>query len=349
MSAAAEPIAHGGRLGAARRRFPDAPAFLDLSTGINPCAYPLPPLPPALWARLPEPEAEAALEACAARRYGAADPAMVVMAPGTQLLIGLLPALLHPAGEVAVLGPTYAEHAAAWRAAGHEVRHADTLAAVEGAALDGAAIGVLCNPNNPDGRRHDAGCVLALAERMAARGGLLVVDEAFADLEPAGLSVVPLLHPDQPGTVVLRSFGKTYGLAGLRLGFAVAGRGLAARLRGPLGPWRVGGPALAVARAALQDDGWLAAQAGRVARDAARLDALLRRAGLGEACGTRLFRLVRTRRAGEVFERLGRAGVLVRAFAGHPEWLRFGLPGDGDWERLERALLDGASVMPTRL
>ena len=197
---AGEELEHGGRLCEARRLFPGAPEpFLDLSTGINPIAYPIGDVPHDAWARLPEPEAADDLQRAAAARYGAPDPAMVVAAPGTQILISLLPHLL-PQTEVRVLGPTYGEHAAAWRHAGATVTEVERFE-----ALRGARCAVLCNPNNPDGRRLPAPALLALADQLRARGGLLVVDEAFADFEP-GLSLAPSLP--HPSVLILRSFGK---------------------------------------------------------------------------------------------------------------------------------------------
>jgi cobalamin biosynthetic protein CobC len=324
-----EAAPHGGRLIAARRAFPDAPApFLDLSTGINPHPYPLPDLRPAAFTRLPEPEEVAALEAAAAAAYGVADPARVVAAPGTQALIQVLPRLL-PQRVVAVPGPTYAGHARAWREAGARV--------IEGVEPGAADASVLCNPNNPDGRRLPAAHLLATVPR-----GLLVVDEAFVDLEPdaATLSLAP--QAGQPGAeavVVLRSFGKTYGLAGLRLGFAVAAPDLAAALRTALGPWAVSGPAIAAGLAALADAPWRGAMGARLAREAAALDACLRAAGLDIVGGTVLFRLAAGAQAPSLREALGRAGILVRHFAAEPRWLRFGLPADdAAWARLQRAL-----------
>ncbi len=324
--------AHGGRRLAAERRFPAAPRpLLDLSTGINPVPYPVPALAAELWARLPDPEAVAGLEAAAAAAYGVADPALVVAAAGTQAIIGVLPHLL-PAGEVRVVAPTYAEHASSWAAAGRTVGE---VASAGG--LAGAVIGVLCSPNNPDGRCVAPGEVLALADAMEARGGVLVVDEAFA--APDALASVG----GHPALVRLRSFGKFHGLAGLRLGFAVAPAGVAARLRGMLGPWPVSGPAVAVGTAALGDAAWTRETQRRLAADAGRLDGVLRGAGLraAGAGGTTLFRLVHE--PAGLWERLGERGVLVRRFA-RQGWLRFGLPGaEGEWERLEAALAGGTA------
>jgi cobalamin biosynthetic protein CobC len=320
------PIAHGGGLIAARRRFPDAPEpWIDLSTGINPVPYPLPPPPLAALARLPEPEQIAALEAVAAQAYGATGAA-VVAAPGTQALIHLLPRLL-PARRVAVLSPTYAEHAAAWSLAGHSV-------AAIGELTDAAVQTVVVRPNNPDGRIDDAGTLLALADRLAGRGGLLVVDEAFADLEACSLA--PALP--RPGLLLLRSFGKTYGLAGLRLGFALGEPALTAALRDALGPWAVSGPALHAGLLALPDAAWRTHTAERLAADGMRLDAMIQRAGGTVLGGTALFRLCRHQTASALADRLGCAGILVRRFESDPAWLRFGLPPQHGWARLETAL-----------
>jgi cobalamin biosynthesis protein CobC len=319
----ARPIAHGGGLIAARRRYPDAPEpWIDLSTGINPIAYPLPPLPPETFTRLPEPEQVATLETVAATAYGARDAAMVVAAPGTQGLIHLLPRLI-PARTAAVIGPTYAEHAAAWALAGCAVRTVATLPEV----TDSDVV-VVCNPNNPDGRLHrPAG--------LATVRGRMVVDEAFADLD--GESLVPWLGHD--GSVVLRSFGKTYGLAGIRLGFAITTPTLASRIREALGPWAVSGPAVHVGTLALADTEWRSAAAARLAEDARRLDTLLTATGCAVLGGTRLFRLVANDDAAGLADRLAQAGILVRRFADQPHWLRFGIPGEAAaWRRLGNAM-----------
>lgn len=326
---------HGGNLESAMALHPEAPRpWIDLSTGINPVPYPVGPLPAETWTRLPSGAALADLMAAAAFAYGAADGAMVAAAPGTQALIQLLPRLM-PARRVAVLGPTYGEHAAAWSAAGAAVA---TVTTVD--ALADADVAVVVNPNNPDGRVIAPDRLLALSAALARHGGRLVVDEAFAD-GLAGVSVVPRLDdPAARGMVVLRSFGKTYGLAGVRLGFAVADAPTAAAIRQALGPWAVPGPALTIGRAALRDGDWLAGAMARLVADAARLDGLLAAAGLTPLGGTPLFRLAEAPEGADVwFDRLARAGILTRPFDYAPTWLRFGLPGDAAaWGRLEAAL-----------
>jgi cobalamin biosynthetic protein CobC len=329
---------HGGDLAAARARFGDpSEGWLDLSTGINPIPYPVPAIPADAWTRLPDARARAALEETAATSFGASDSAHVVAAPGTQALIQLLPRLV-PARRVAILGFTYAEHAACWRAAGAEVATVDSLE-----AAGDADVVVIVNPNNPDGRVVPAADLVALAERMAARRGVMVVDEAFADLTPA-MSVIPTLPT---AAVVLRSFGKTYGLAGARLGFAVADAAFAERVRAALGPWPVAGPTLVAAMAAYGDAGWRAASAARLKAECDRMDALARRAGFAIVGGSLYFRLYDHADAAAWHARLGRRGILTRAFAERSHWLRLGLPGDAaGWDRLEAALGAEAAAIP---
>jgi cobalamin biosynthetic protein CobC len=317
-----KPIVHGGDLGEVMRRFPDAPTpWLDLSTGINPRPFPVGALPDVAWTRLPSHDANRALLATAMKRYGVRDEGMIVAAPGTQALIQLLPRLV-PKSRVAVLGPTYEEHEACWARQGHEVCVVDDVAN----ARD-AEVVIAVSPDNPTGR---------LLKNVVSPSRLLVVDEAFVDFLPPGASLAANLPPR---TVVLRSFGKTYGLAGLRLGFAIAEPQMIAHLGAELGPWAVSGPALEIGRRALADDDWLAAAKARLERNGTRLDELLAKAGFGPIGATPLFRLVHHDDVPGVVERLGRHGIHVRAFSPQPRWLRFGLPAtDAAFNRLKAGL-----------
>ena len=325
-------LGHGGDLNLARRLFPQAPEpFIDLSTGINPLGYPAPPLPPEAFARLPEAAALQRLAAAAAEAYGAPSAACVVPAPGSQILLPMVAALVSP-GHAGILSPAYAGHARAAALANHAV--------IETATLDELAsvnLAVLSNPNNPDGRLVMKQSLLALASELGRRGGLLVVDEAFMDVGPPGASLAG--DVERANVVVLRSFGKFFGMAGLRLGFALARPDLAAELRTRLGPWAVSGPALQVGTTALADKPWASATRVELAAAAIRLDQILLAAGLEILGGTSLFRLVHTVHAPGLFNFLGRAGIFVRRFRARPTWLRFGLPGDDEaWNRLRAAL-----------
>jgi cobalamin biosynthesis protein CobC len=322
-------IWHGGDLDEARRLFPEAPEpWIDLSTGINPIPYPMPALPASLFERLPSPADHKDLEAAAAEAYGAADAATIVAAPGTQILISLLPGL-WTRSRVAILGPTYAEHAHAWRGAGHEVAE---IGSTDG--IGGADIVVVVNPNNPDGRMLRREAMLDVAGNLRRRRGWLVIDEAFADFA-GGEPLVPVLPEN---VIVLRSFGKTYGLAGVRLGFAIAADGFAEKLRKALGPWSVSGPAMEVGRRALRDRAWIQVAQESRAEDASRLDSLLVPHSDQPPRGTILYRLMNSSRAPELFSHLGHHGIWVRRFQYDPHLLRFGLPGSEEsWRRLERA------------
>jgi cobalamin biosynthesis protein CobC len=326
-----EPLLHGGDLAAARHLFPDAPEpFLDLSTGINPNSYPLPDLSADLFARLPQNEALAALAAAAATAYGAPSAAHIVCAPGTQILLPLVAGLVG-SGRAAIVSPTYNEHARAATLADHRVTE---LADIEPAP--DADLVLVANPNNPDGRLFDKNNLTALAKRLHARNGLLVVDEAFMDVGPRDVGMAS--EVGRGGVVVLRSFGKFFGLAGVRLGFALAAPDVAARLRVRLGPWAVSGPALAIGTKALADRAWIEEMRHRLAAGIVRLDRILAAANLDMIGGTSLFRLVRGH-ASELFHHLGRAGIFVRIFPENPSWVRFGQPAaENDWQRLELAM-----------
>ena len=326
------PLEHGGDPAAAEARYGrPAKNWLDLSTGINPHPYPVAELTAACWTRLPDGATYRALCRAAAGCYGVSDPDLVVPAPGAQALIQWLPRL-RERSTVAVLGPAYAEHAHVWRTAGHRV---EVVEGIDSVGPD-ANVMVVVNPNNPDGRRIRPDVLSERAGRLGERGGWMVVDEAFMDLAP-DLSLAE--RTGLPGLAILRSFGKFFGLPGLRLGFALTEPELGGRLRQALGPWAVAGPAAAVGATALADRRWISRTRDLLAKEAARLDGLLAEHGLEVIGGTALFRLVETATAADLFDHLARRGILVRRFADQPRRLRFGLPpGEAAWDRLAAAL-----------
>jgi cobalamin biosynthetic protein CobC len=319
---------HGGRIDAAALRFPHAPTpWLDLSTGINPHRW-SPALPTVIdHGPLPSVEALVAMERAAARAFGAADLAIAAL-PGSEIGLRLLATLDLPQ-PIRVVARSYRTHAEAWR----EVATIDPGAIAD--VKDGILL--LANPNNPDGRLIPPDDLVAIGRRMAARGGVLIVDEAFADALP-DRSIVPLLREDDR-ILVLRSFGKMFGLAGVRLGFAIGARDLVTRIAAMLGSWPVSATAIALGTAAYDDADWQVSMRERLAVDATARDAVLRRYGLTPRGACPLFTLVETEDAAELFERLGRAGILVRLFDDAPHRLRFGLPGGAEaLHRLDAAL-----------
>jgi len=304
---------HGGGLDAAAARFGGARAdWLDLSTGINPVSFPVPALPADAWTALPDAHAARTLTDAARAAWAVPDGAGVLAAPGASALIARVPALA-PAGRVTIPGPTYNEHAAAFAAQGW---------AVQPTGAGDAA--VVVHPNNPDGRVWTPDAV------PAAR--LTVIDESFCDVMPDA-SLVALAT--RPGVIVLKSFGKFWGLAGLRLGFAIGDPALLARLAEALGPWPVSGPALALGSAALRDTGWACATRARLTADAARLDRVMTAAGAQVAGGTTLFRLYDTDAAAHWQDRLAARRIWSRVFPYSDRWLRLGLPGPDGWARLD--------------
>ncbi len=321
-------LEHGGRLLQAAAQYQIEPArWLDLSTGVAPFAPSLPAIDASAWQRLPE--QEDGLEAAARAYYGCEE---LLALAGSQAAIQALPRL-RGRSRVGVLSPCYAEHAHAWRRAGH-----DLMECSEGAvrrALDRLDVLVVVNPNNPSGRLIEPERLLHWHARLAERGGWLVVDEAFIDCTPQfSLAAQSPL----PGLIVLRSFGKFFGLAGARLGFALGGRELLGCLQRELGPWTLSGPTRLLGRSLLADVAAQQTQRAALLSAGERLAELLRAHGLAPLGGCALFQWLLHAQAAQLFDFCARRGILLRLYRA-PLGLRFGLPGDeAGWQRLDAAL-----------
>jgi cobalamin biosynthetic protein CobC len=327
-------LEHGGRLRrAARDHGIPLADWLDLSTGINPDAYPAPAIDPSVWRRLPEDDD--GLDDAAAAYYGS-DRLLAV--PGSQAAIQSLPFLFKPLAAACV-SPLYEEHPHAWENAGHKLRRLPSLARALSAA---APVVLLCNPNNPTGGSVSREALLDAAQALRGRGGWLIVDEAFGDPEPEN-TVAALAGGDAaPNLIVLRSLGKFFGLAGARVGFVFAAANQLDRLREAIGPWSIAHPSRIVARRALENAVWQAAARRKLAAASQRLSEIL--APLGTVRRTALFcalgggepRLPVAALAGH----FARRGILVRRFD-RLGLLRFGLPGDeAEWRRLDAAIAE---------
>ena len=320
---------HGGRIAAAARAFGgQAEDWLDLSTGINPIAWPGAASLAIDWRGLPDDAALRALEEAAAAMFEA-DPAFVCALPGTEIGLRLIGQAIGEGAAVHV-APAYRTH-------GAMLGGTAPIAAEEVAAERAAGRTViLANPNNPDGRLIAADTIGALADGA----GWLIVDEAFADAHPAA-SVAGQVEAGRR-LIVFRSFGKFFGLAGVRLGFVIAPPAVLAAVRALLGSWPVSVAALAIGTAAYRDHRWIAETRAALPARAAALDGVLARHGLGAGGACPLFRLVERDEAGPLFARLARHAILTRPFDHDPRWLRFGVPGDAAaLERLDRALALG--------
>ncbi|MEX3983278.1 threonine-phosphate decarboxylase CobD [Paraburkholderia sp. EG287A] len=325
-------VAHGGNLHEAAQRYGIAwDAWIDLSTGINPHGYPVPPVPPTAWRRLPDDGDGFA--ACAARYYGAPDARHVLPVAGSQAAIRALPALL-PRARVAIAPLTYGEYAPAFARAGHEIVPLDVT---QDALPDTVTHAVVVNPNNPTATHLAAAHLLHWHAQLATRGGTLIVDEAFADALGHERSETLARATSREGLVVLRSPGKFFGLAGARCGFALGAPALLAALRAQLGAWTVSGPARHAVTHAFEDSAWQNEMRIRLAADSARLVALLRAHGFTPHA-TPLFAWITDPRAPALQDALACHAVWTRRFDA-PASLRFGLPAsEGEWQRFESAL-----------
>lgn len=311
---------HGGDLDSAARAFGGA-AWIDLSTGINRRPWPAPALSDHALTALPTAEDNARLIAAAAQAFGA-PAAQILPLAGASAAIQLVPHVL-PGRQAAVLSPTYNEHAASLVAAGWQVREVATVA-----ALAGADLAIIVNPNNPDGRSFAPTEIATIAATV----GHLVVDESFADARP-DLSVAGA-RPDN--VTVLRSFGKFWGLAGVRLGFALGAPDLLGRMAERAGPWSVSGPALEIGTLALADRDWHEATVSWLAEAALHLDQIVA-PHWPLVGGTHLFRLYQTPDAPAARDQLARAGIWSRIFPWHPHWIRLGIPGSrAEFDRLQQ-------------
>lgn len=325
-------LEHGGRLrqAAAHWGIP-LETWLDLSTGINPWGYPVPTLAAATWQRLPEDED--GLQEAAVEYYGNTN---ILPLPGSQAAIQALPRLLPP-GRAAVLAPSYREHAAAWQRAGWDVLPF-APEQLEQAATQANAV-VLCNPNNPTGDAFTARRLRAVARELAKHGGLLVVDEAFGDADNRNSLADLAGTPRARNLVVLRSLGKFFGLAGARVGFALARPELLTALGETLGPWALSGPSRVVAKAALENRPWQEETLEELMAASARLERLLQDI-LGRNDGTALFRWLPHPWAPTLHEKLAQRGILTRLIT-DPSGLRIGLPArEAHWQRLTTALTE---------
>jgi len=325
----------GGILEASRRHGIPVGDWLDLSTGLNPNGWPAPAITAEAWLRLPE--TTDGLEAAAADYYGCET---LLPVAGSQAAIQTLPLMRAPC-RVGMLDTTYAEHPHAWSRGGHQVErlHPD--------ALDGAVerldVLLVCNPNNPTGWQADPLRLEDWRQRLASRGGWLVVDEAFMDVDPTS-SMLPRIG--EPGLIVLRSVGKFFGLDGARVGFVFAWPELLERMADELGPWTINGPARQVVRLALEDRTWQQRMRVQLRTDSERLATCLRTHGLEPTGSSALFQWLAFDEATALHTFLAERGILTRLFTA-PVSTRFGLPAnEGEWVRLEAALAEWAQARP---
>jgi cobalamin biosynthesis protein CobC len=320
-------LEHGGNLQQAAQQYGRPLAdWLDVSTGINPQHYPIPALAPALFQRLPP--VTDTLHAAARAYYGCQH---VLACAGSQAALQVLPTLRAPC-RVAMPRTMYQEHAHAWQRAGHQVQFFDQMP--DDHLLKNTDVLLVCNPNNPTGQLYPSDTLLGWHAQLAARGGWLVIDEAFMDTTPA-YSLAS--HSGQTGLWVLRSLGKFFGLAGLRVGFLLGEPQALTQVESLLGPWTITGPSQLIASQALADHDWQQQMRAQLPLQSGQLAQLLSQHGLTPTGGTDLFQYVLHPASHALQQALAKEGVWTRYFAS-PQALRFGLPPASDWPRLAQAL-----------
>lgn len=315
---------HGGGVKAARAHF-GGTDWIDLSTGINPHPWPHADTTPVNWRDLPCEHALRELEATAAQHFGAA-PDNVCAVPGTEVGLRIVGEFLPaPVCHVSPTYRTHAEMAACSRAVSRE-----ELAAHQTGTL------ILAHPNNPEGYLAETQGVL---DRVKPANGTawVALDEAFTDCDPARSMAQAV--DDATRLIVFRSFGKFFGLAGLRLGFVIAPSAIVQRLRAKLGAWPVSAAAIAIGTAAYRDRQWVQHMREKLDNDARQVDLMLRSMGYTVSGECPLFRLIDCADGHALFHHLARQQILTRPFDGQPRWLRIGLPENAQaLDRLARAL-----------
>lgn len=306
--------------------------WLDLSTGIAPEGYPVPVLPAEVWRRLPI--SNASLYKAAQSYYRAAALRPVA---GSQQAIQALPQyrrqLKKEHGIVWVPQQGYKEHEKAWLTAGFTIKH--YLELPDMSELSPQDIVVLINPNNPTGEVQPLDIIKRLHERLIALDGWLVVDEAFGDAVSCFDSAVPLASDKH--CFVLRSMGKFFGLAGLRIGFVIAHEEHLAILDNYIGPWPVNGPGLFIAEEALKDTRWQQKQHTALKQSSDYLHQLLKQYLGIDTVGTYLFRTAYTEDAKALHHHLCSCGIYTR-LTDEKDAIRFGLPSTNDMARFKSVL-----------
>ncbi|MCU0492053.1 MAG: histidinol-phosphate aminotransferase family protein [Chloroflexaceae bacterium] len=311
-------------------------ALLDFSSNLNPFGPPA-PVRAALAALDPAPYPDRSchrLRLVLAARHGC-DPAQLLATNGANEAIHLLARALLQAGDSAlVIGPTFGEYAHASRLAGAHVVEWRAEAS-GGFAVDVAAVCStiarlrprltwLCAPNNPTGVDLPAVALATIASACAEAGGWLALDRAYAGLRRGTNPLIDEPATPSPRLAVIHSLTKSYGLAGLRLGYLLAEESLIAHVA-PFQPaWSVNSAAQAAGLAALADGAFLPATLPQLWAASDGLHAGVAALGLPVWRGALPFLLVETGAGAATRAALLARGCLLRDCAsfGLPTWVR---------------------------
>lgn len=326
-------IFHGGGLDVAVEKYGGEKSdWLDLSTGINPNPYPVYGVDPMAWHRLPDTNAMAILTNAARNYYKIDDNIELCAANGTQAIIDVLP-IVFACKRVGIVSPTYNEHAYVWKKSGSKV-----IEIMRGEPLpnDLDAL-VVVNPNNPDGSIFEKSELFEFSKNLKKSNGIMIVDEAFCDTMPEN----SIVHDLPENVIVLKSFGKFFGLAGLRLGFAIASPMLLKNVKTHIGIWSVSGPALQIGARAFSDSNWINYAITTLKVLSKKQADLLQGAGLKIEGVNPLFIYVSHEKATHIHDLLAERQILIRPFLYDNAKLRIGICANNkQMEWLEATLIE---------
>lgn len=338
------PLAHGGNLRQVAKKYGyPIEQWLDLSTGINPSGFKPAPLSDACWQRLPEND-DGLIEA-ALNYYGQSN---FVLTPGSQWMIQNLPAIKETlvGPEQIDIGPVllpkqgYQEHRLAWQESGFDIEYYEAQPTIS--QLNHCSVCVVIQPNNPTGQCYDQSQLNDWLAILKDNEAWLVVDEAFVDCTP---DKSMLDRSGEEGLIVLRSIGKFFGLAGIRIGCIFAWTALLEKVNAAMGPWAISHPSREVAIQAFHNINWQRYAIEKCHDQSKKLRDVLIKYFQIKPTGTALFQTVYLDRSEEIFEHLCQHKILVRLLDCQTG-LRFGLPPDRPecWQKLEQALALAPSV-----
>ena len=335
-------ILHGGQLSRVAEQF-NIPEenWLDLSTGIAPFSYPIPVIPLKIWQDLPT-IPKSLIDV--AKDYYQADYCWPLA--GSQQLIEKLPALWN--NKINSQDPQrikhaylpkvgYKEHQQAWFKAGYQLHFYQAELPTD---IETNSVVVVINPNNPLTDTFSIAQLIELQKQCFVQQALLIIDEAFADIFSPAFSFVSHLSKIPPtlNVLVLRSFGKFFGLAGLRVGFVCSGQEWNTLIQQSSGPWAVNGPALFVTEKALKDKQWQAAQVERLQQQSDAMQVLLKQY-LPVKCirANALFITVFLDNAAAVYQQLCQKALYVR-LTDENDALRIGITNNSQLAQLKLIL-----------
>lgn len=296
--------------------------WIDLSTGINPDCYPIPKFSNTDWRNLPTLTEIEKLESLIKSEFNTFSS--VMLTPGSQIAISLLPTLLKKQ-IVGIIEPTYSDYFESFENAGFKVCSCSNIQ-----ELLKSKIAIIVNPNNPDGKNYDIKDLLLLSEKV----NLLIVDESFIEASNTS-SIISYIKQKTNNIIVIKSFGKLYGLAGLRLGFVFSGEGFISKFKKIFSFWPVSKVSIKIASRAIKDKKWMINTQIKLKKKTIILDEIMKSINFKLIGGTNLFRLYSTPNSISSHRFLAKKFIWSRIFSYSRKWLRLGIPSDEDLKKVK--------------